>query len=137
VVNLTVAFGGAAPQQQEMHRFIRDHPNRHFTVELSNGTSHIGRPVTRERPEPDFKFDSKGLCELLGLSPRQGRLTALLAEGQTLTSAAEEMGMTLSTARWHLREIFRKTNSHSQGELINLARAASPPEPSKDRASGP
>jgi DNA-binding CsgD family transcriptional regulator len=28
----------------------------------------------------------------------------------------------LSTARWHLREVFKRTNSHSQAELVNLAK---------------
>ena len=138
VVRLTIAFGGATPKQEEMHGIIRrDHPNRHFTVELSDGTSHIGRPVILAKAKSVSKFSSERLCELLGLSPRQGRLTALLAEGETLTSIAEELGMTLSTARWHLREIFRRTNSHSQRELIILARTAFPPELTKGGASDP
>jgi DNA-binding CsgD family transcriptional regulator len=126
VVKLTIAFGGATPQQDEMHGILRrDRPDRYFTVERFDGTSYIGHPVTLAKAKSVWKFSPEGLCEQLGLSPRQGRLTALLAEGETLTSIAEELGMTLSTARWHLKEIFRRTNSHSQGELINLARTAS------------
>jgi DNA-binding CsgD family transcriptional regulator len=133
VVKLTIAFGGATPQQDEMHGIIRrDRPDRYFTVQLLDGTSHIGHPVILAKSKSVWKFSSEGLCEQLGLSPRQGRLTALLAEGKTLTYIAEELGMTLSTARWHLRQIFRRTNSHSQGELINLARTAFPPELTKE-----
>jgi DNA-binding CsgD family transcriptional regulator len=123
VVNLTIAFGGPAPSQDEMYGDIRrDCPNRYFTVELSDGTSHIGRPVIPVKTQSVSKFNSEELCEHLGLSPTQGRLTALLAEGETLASSAAQLGMTISTARWHLREIFRRTKSHSQDELINLVR---------------
>ncbi|WKA26413.1 recombinase family protein [Bradyrhizobium roseum] len=127
VVKLTIAFGGTTPQHEKIHRTIRrDHPNRYFTVELSNGTSYIGHPITPAKAASVLKVNSEGLCEQLGLSPRQGKLTALLAEGESLAFIAKELGMTLSTARWHLREIFRKTNAHSQGELINLARTTFP-----------
>lgn len=138
VVKLTIAFGGPSPEPDEMHGYIRrDHPNRYFTVMLSDGTSHIGHPVTPAKTEFVWKFSSEGLCEQLGLSPRQAKLTARLAEGETLGSIAEELGMTLSTARWHLREIFRRTNSHSQAELISLARTACPPELAKREAPDP
>jgi DNA-binding CsgD family transcriptional regulator len=129
VAKLTIVFGGASPEQEAMHGVIRrDHPNRYFMVELSDGTSHIRHPDSPAKAKSTWKISSEGLSEQLGLSPRQGKLTALLAEGETLTSIAEELGMTVSTARWHLREIFRRTNSHSQAELIDLARNAFPPE---------
>jgi DNA-binding CsgD family transcriptional regulator len=130
VVKLTIAFGGRAPQLQDKDRSIRrDHPDRYFTVTFSDGDTHEVRPAALIKSEPVWKLSSQGICDELGLSPRQGKLTALLAEGQTLSSIASELGMTLSTARWHLREIFRRTNSHSQAELISLAKAASLPQP--------
>ena len=136
VVQMTIAFGGPKPHPDEMHGPIRrDSKNRYFTVVFSDGTSHTGYPIAPVKAKSVWKFSSEGLCKQLGLSPRQGKLTALLAEGETLTSIAEELGMTLSTARWHLREIYRRTNSHSQAELISLARKACHPELAKREAS--
>jgi DNA-binding CsgD family transcriptional regulator len=128
VVKLTIAFGGDTPQQETKRGIIhRDEPSRYFKLEMSDGTSHIGHPLVLAKPKSARKIRPEELCEQLGLSPRQGKLTALLADGETLTSTAEELGMTLSTARWHLREIFRRTNTHSQAELANLARKTFPP----------
>ncbi|MCK1516129.1 recombinase family protein [Bradyrhizobium sp. 190] len=136
VAKLTIAFAGSAIQAEERNGNIRpDHPNRYFVAELSDGTSHIGYPINLPKVESSWKFSSEALSKSLSLSPRQGMLTALLAERETLTFVAKTMGMTLSTARWHLREIFRKTNTHSQAELINLAHAICPPQSVAPEAS--
>ena len=66
---------------------------------------------------------------LAGIDPMTSAAsTALLAEGQSLTNAAENLGLTLATARWHLREIFKRTDTHSQIELVALAETTCPPE---------
>jgi DNA-binding CsgD family transcriptional regulator len=43
-----------------------------------------------------------------------------LANGQELKSAAEELGITYGTARSRLAQIFQKTETRRQGELIRL-----------------
>jgi len=129
VVKLMIAFAGATPQAGERNANVRpDHPDRYFTAVLLDGTSLVGHPITLPKVESPWRFSSEALSNSLGLSPRQGMLTALLAEGKTLTCVARMLGMTLSTARWHLREIFRNTNTHSQGELTKLAHASCPPQ---------
>ena len=47
-------------------------------------------------------------------------MAALLASGEDLKSAATTLGITYGTARARLAEIFQKTETCRQGELINL-----------------
>ena len=55
-----------------------------------------------------------------GLTEAEARLGALLAAGEELRSAAEKLGITYGTARTRLAGIFQKTETHRQGELIEL-----------------
>jgi DNA-binding CsgD family transcriptional regulator len=60
--------------------------------------------------------------ELIGLdldiSPREAELAALLAQGLDMSLIAARMGISLHTARTHLKTIFAKTGCCSQVELI-------------------
>jgi DNA-binding CsgD family transcriptional regulator len=128
VLKLTIASAGASPPRNKPNaRIRRDHPKRYFTAIFSDGSLRTGWPASSPEVPSVRKFSSTDLSKSLGLSPRQGTLTALLAEGESLTLAAKKLDMTLATARWHLREIFRRTHSHSQGELVSLAERTCPP----------
>jgi DNA-binding CsgD family transcriptional regulator len=54
------------------------------------------------------------------LTPAEARLAALLAEGKHLDAAAALLGITLHTARTHLKRIFSKTAAQSQADLVRL-----------------
>lgn len=54
------------------------------------------------------------------LSPAEARLAGKLALGLDLTAAALSLGITINTARSHLKRVFRKTNTSRQSELIRL-----------------
>jgi DNA-binding CsgD family transcriptional regulator len=60
------------------------------------------------------------LQDAFGLTEAEGRLAARLAAGEGLQSAAHSLGITYGTARARLAEIFQKTETRRQGELINL-----------------
>ena len=126
VSKLTILSAGMAPSASKPGADIRrDHPNRSFTVRFLDGSSQTGTVSPREKTVR--RYSSADLTDSLRLTPRQGALTALLADGEPLNMAAEELGMGLETARWHLREIFKRTNTHSQSELLSLATRACPP----------
>jgi DNA-binding CsgD family transcriptional regulator len=57
---------------------------------------------------------------LYGLSPTECRLTDLLAAGNELATAADRQTMTVQTARFHLKSIFRKTGTNRQTDLVRL-----------------
>lgn len=73
-----------------------------------------------KRPPEIPHFDIEELQARFGLTPRQAKLTALLAQGTTLSQAGKELGVAMETIRWHLREIFERTNTHRQVDLVQL-----------------
>lgn len=69
----------------------------------------------RRSPERDI---SGHLAVLFGLSETQARLAARLASGRTLAEAAGDIGITEQTARTYSKDIFARTGTTRQGELI-------------------
>jgi DNA-binding CsgD family transcriptional regulator len=61
-----------------------------------------------------------GLRERYRLTPREAELAQRLAAGDDLARAADVMGISLATARQHLKSIFEKTGTHRQAELVAL-----------------
>jgi DNA-binding CsgD family transcriptional regulator/PAS domain-containing protein len=71
-------------------------------------------------PDAQRSVPSYRLQAAFGLTDAEARLAALLAAGQELRSAAAQLGITYGTARTRLAEIFQKTETRRQGELIRL-----------------
>jgi DNA-binding CsgD family transcriptional regulator len=72
-------------------------------------------PMVRQAP-----CDPSLLARAFRLTPAEARLAALIAEGQSPEQAAEHLGITLLTARTHLRGVFAKTDTHRQSQLVAL-----------------
>ena len=60
-----------------------------------------------------------------GLTTAEARLAARLVQGLRVADAGTELGMTPSTARWHLKNIFAKTGTRRQADLLRLLSNAS------------
>ena len=60
------------------------------------------------------------LQSLYALTPTEGRLADELAQGCDIAAAAELMRITVQTARFHLKAVFRKTGVTRQAELVRL-----------------
>jgi DNA-binding CsgD family transcriptional regulator len=76
--------------------------------------------------DPEWKSDSpaKVYRRLYDLTNREATVAASLTAGAGLAETAAELGISIHTARTHLRGLFRKTETRRQGELIaTLARA--------------
>lgn len=58
------------------------------------------------------------LAELFGLLPSEARLAWAIAQGMSLTEAAEELGLTIETTRNYSKRIYAKTGSRGQAELV-------------------
>lgn len=63
------------------------------------------------------------LRRTFGLTGAEARLAARLADERSLASVADELGISIETARTQLRTIFRKTDTHKQSDLISLMAA--------------
>jgi DNA-binding CsgD family transcriptional regulator len=65
------------------------------------------------------------LAGLFDLSPAEARLAISLASGTPLKSAADASDIKFSTARSYLEQIFRKTGTNQQSQLVALLKSAS------------
>lgn len=66
------------------------------------------------------------LTVLFDLAPAEARLAAGLASGKPLKTIAIEQGIQVSSARTYLAQIFRKTGTHRQSELVALLKSTQP-----------
>jgi DNA-binding CsgD family transcriptional regulator len=71
-------------------------------------------------PESQKPLPTDKLRSTFGFTEAEAKLAALLAAGEGLRSAAEKLEITYGTARTRLAEIFQKTETRRQGELIRL-----------------
>jgi DNA-binding CsgD family transcriptional regulator/PAS domain-containing protein len=69
---------------------------------------------------------SGGLSDLVarefGLTPAETRIAMTMATGQSLKDAASLAGISFNTARFHLRQVFAKTGTRQQSQLVALLR---------------
>lgn len=71
-------------------------------------------------PEWMAQIPSEVLEERYGLTSAEARLAAELATGSSLKEASEEFGVSTGTVRTQLKQIFTKTNTHRQTDLVRL-----------------
>lgn len=71
-------------------------------------------------PAADITAVVGPLCQIYQLTPSETKLACLLATGTSLVEAAEKMRVKEQTARSVLKQVFRKTGTTRQGELIAL-----------------
>ena len=81
-----------------------------------------GRPVLLVTVQPicldATGCDPSALMQDLGLTRREAEVAARLAAGQSLSDTAAGLAMSRETARHHLKQIFQKTDTHRQAELV-------------------
>jgi DNA-binding CsgD family transcriptional regulator len=71
-------------------------------------------------PEQAPLVDHTRVARLYGLSRAESRVAALLASGYRLDQAAEVLGVAYETVRKHLKQIFGKTGTVRQAELVRM-----------------
>jgi DNA-binding CsgD family transcriptional regulator len=72
--------------------------------------------------DPHFQQDyPAGLYrQAFRLTAREAEIAAALMQGHSVESAAAVLGMSVLTARTHLRNLFEKTGTSSQARLVRL-----------------
>jgi DNA-binding CsgD family transcriptional regulator len=78
-------------------------------------------------PEGSQLLPANQLQSAFGLTPAEARLAALLANGEELRTAAAKLSITYGTARVRLANLFEKTDTRRQGELVRLLLTAIAP----------
>jgi DNA-binding CsgD family transcriptional regulator len=83
-------------------------------VEVPRALVFLNDPDLPPRPRAHI------LHSLYGLSPLQVKLADLLLSGSSVKEAARNLRVTESSARFHLKVIYRKAGVSSQVELVRL-----------------
>lgn len=60
------------------------------------------------------------LAELFGLTPTEARVASALANSTRANDVAEELGVSQTTIAFHMRNLFQKTGTNRQADLIAL-----------------
>lgn len=71
-------------------------------------------------PDAELPVPSRLLRSVFGLTQAEARLAELLIAGEELRRIAEQLQITYGSARSRLAQIFAKTDTRRQGELISL-----------------
>lgn len=73
--------------------------------------------------DPDRKdvISTHGMEALYGLTPAEGQVSALLAEGMRSEEIADTRNTSPETVRSQIKSLFTKTDSNSQADLVRLA----------------
>ncbi len=58
------------------------------------------------------------LQQMYGLTPAEASIASRLASGATLRDIANHLGISIHTARTHLKRVLAKTDTHRQSELV-------------------
>jgi DNA-binding CsgD family transcriptional regulator len=88
--------------------------------EVGHGTIRPVVCIVIADPDHVSTLPIERLRDAFGLTEAEARLAGPLAAGQGLRAAAQSLGITYGTARARLAEIFQKTQTSRQGELVNL-----------------
>lgn len=71
-------------------------------------------------PDEKSRLPDGLIAVIFGLTPAESRLAALIAAGKSVRECASRLRLTEGTVRQYLKSIFRKTDTSSQSELVNL-----------------
>ena len=71
-------------------------------------------------PELRPELPTELLQRVYGLTPAEARMAAKLVLAGSLEAAAKDLGIAITTARFHMAAIYRKTNTEGQMDLIRM-----------------
>jgi DNA-binding CsgD family transcriptional regulator/PAS domain-containing protein len=80
-----------------------------------------------QNPEVALPVPGAGFAKLYGLSNAELRITLAMAPGLGPQDAADTLGLSLSTVKTHLQNIFAKTGTSKQADLMQLLMRATAP----------
>ena len=96
-------------------------PARRLDPEGQGGTAGTVAMLVSE-PDAPPPLDREALADHFRLTRREADVACLLASGADLPAIASALDLGIGTIRGHLKQVFRKTGTTSQGALVALAR---------------
>jgi len=106
-------------------RGVRKRSLQVLVVPLRTRALQIGKDVPAavvfiSDPEREPISETQVFAKLFGLTPAEARLARILAGGDTLKEASEQLDVAESTVKSQLKSIFAKTDTKRQSELVRL-----------------
>lgn len=93
------------------------------TLRSTIGSTTLGTPALVAYVHAD-NWSSADRCEQLGqmfdLIPSEARLALALLRGMTIAEAAEDLGLTVESARTYSKRIYAKTGARGQADLVRF-----------------
>lgn len=100
---------------------------RALTLVITSIFQSAGCPARQEAatvfvcdPERKLHIDPSSLSRVYGLTKSEAGICVKLLEGESLETAADQLCISIDTARTHLKRIFLKTSTHRQPQLVAL-----------------
>lgn len=103
-----------------LERKLHDRPLISVLAPLMVDQRAAGAVVYLSRPEGSVARGLETICHLHGLSPVETQLVGHLMSGLTVIETAAAMRVKADTARTYLKQVFVKTDTHRQTELLQL-----------------
>jgi len=97
-----------------------DTPLTVMVAPIGTGVAGKGAVMFVSDPAEPVELSIDAICKLYTLTPAEGRLALGLTNGNKLDDLAEKWGVSMHTVRSQLRQIFRKTDTSRQSELVKL-----------------
>ena len=122
-------FHSEIPQVRKLHPVLAIPRSRRRSLTVALAAAQPGMSVVKDAvraiayvfdPEQDVTAIIEPVCQLYGFSPSQTRLTCALVAGDSLVEAAKKAGIKTETARSYLKQIFAKSETNRQSELVQL-----------------
>ena len=101
-------------------RMESDYPLNVMVAPIGTGAAGKGAVLFVSDPAEPVELSVESICKLYGLTPAEGRLALGLTNGHKLDDLAEQWGVSMHTVRSQLRQIFRKTDTSRQSEVVKL-----------------
>jgi len=86
-------------------------------------------------PWAKLAMDPRSTAELLGLTPAEGLMATMLAEGASIRQICRRLGRTENTVRSQVKQALAKTGCSRQAELVRLALLAQRPLTARSESS--
>lgn len=76
--------------------------------------------ITARNPHIEHDIHTCSFVKQFRLSPAQARVSVMIITGHSLADTARNLHVSENTARSHLKQVFQKTHTHGQMELVHL-----------------
>lgn len=76
--------------------------------------------IRQSHASEENRPDNADPVNMFGLTPTEARIAGVLAQGRSRAQIANDFGISRTTVAFHMRNIFQKTGTSRQAELVSL-----------------